>query len=109
MVGDVNIFLTDPTDPSLAELEIMIAGDAQRLCPKKIIQKQRFIRHLQSNLCFDFYMLNISLINLSVSTLFSCNCVFNSLTLMTFLVFNRAQLQRQGHRERGDAHDDVLR
>ncbi|KAM4524106.1 alpha/beta-tubulin-N-acetyltransferase 9 isoform 2-T2 [Odontesthes bonariensis] len=26
MVGDVNIFLTDPTDPSLAELEIMIAG-----------------------------------------------------------------------------------
>ncbi len=27
MVGDVNIFLTDPTDPSLAELEIMIAGD----------------------------------------------------------------------------------
>lgn len=35
MVGDVNIFLTDPTDPSSAELEIMIAGDAQRLCPKK--------------------------------------------------------------------------
>ncbi|XP_056285881.1 N-acetyltransferase 9 isoform X2 [Pseudoliparis swirei] len=26
MVGDVNIFLTDPTDPTLAELEIMIAG-----------------------------------------------------------------------------------
>lgn len=26
MVGDVNIFLTDPTEPSLAELEIMIAG-----------------------------------------------------------------------------------
>uniref|UniRef100_A0A673ML00 N-acetyltransferase 9-like n=1 Tax=Sinocyclocheilus rhinocerous TaxID=307959 RepID=A0A673ML00_9TELE len=26
MVGDVNIFLTDPSDPSLAELEIMIAG-----------------------------------------------------------------------------------
>lgn len=25
MVGDVNIFLTDPSDPSLAELEIMIA------------------------------------------------------------------------------------
>ncbi|XP_040923387.1 N-acetyltransferase 9 [Toxotes jaculatrix] len=25
MVGDVNIFLTDPTDPTLAELEIMIA------------------------------------------------------------------------------------
>lgn len=28
MVGDVNIFLTDSTDPSLAELEIMIAGDS---------------------------------------------------------------------------------
>lgn len=27
MVGDVNIFLTDPTDPTLAELEIMIAGN----------------------------------------------------------------------------------
>lgn len=27
MVGDVNIFLTDPTDLSVAELEIMIAGD----------------------------------------------------------------------------------
>lgn len=27
MVGDVNLFLTDPADPSLAELEIMIAGD----------------------------------------------------------------------------------
>lgn len=26
MVGDVNIFLTDPTDLTLAELEIMIAG-----------------------------------------------------------------------------------
>lgn len=31
MVGDVNIFLTDPTEPSLAELEVMIAGDAQCL------------------------------------------------------------------------------
>jgi len=31
MVGDVNIFLTDPTDPSLAELEIMIAGDTQHV------------------------------------------------------------------------------
>lgn len=31
MVGDVNIFLTDPTDPSLAELEIMIAGEARPL------------------------------------------------------------------------------
>uniref|UniRef100_A0A3Q3KDL2 Uncharacterized protein n=1 Tax=Monopterus albus TaxID=43700 RepID=A0A3Q3KDL2_MONAL len=29
MVGDVNMFLTDPTDFSSAELEIMIAGDAQ--------------------------------------------------------------------------------
>uniref|UniRef100_A0A3Q3K4R6 Uncharacterized protein n=1 Tax=Monopterus albus TaxID=43700 RepID=A0A3Q3K4R6_MONAL len=29
MVGDVNMFLTEPTDLSLAELEIMIAGDAQ--------------------------------------------------------------------------------
>ena len=27
MVGDVNIFLTDPSDPTLAELEIMIAGE----------------------------------------------------------------------------------
>lgn len=35
MVGDVNIFLTDPTDPSLAELEIMIAGDAQRFYMSK--------------------------------------------------------------------------
>ncbi|XP_059180696.1 N-acetyltransferase 9 [Centropristis striata] len=30
MVGDVNIFLTDPTDPSLAELEIMIAESSHR-------------------------------------------------------------------------------
>ncbi|XP_039991244.1 N-acetyltransferase 9 [Xiphias gladius] len=30
MVGDVNIFLTDPTDPSLAELEIMIAEPSYR-------------------------------------------------------------------------------
>uniref|UniRef100_A0A8C7X8Z8 N-acetyltransferase 9 n=1 Tax=Oryzias sinensis TaxID=183150 RepID=A0A8C7X8Z8_9TELE len=28
MLGDVNIFLTDSTDPSLAELEVMIAGDS---------------------------------------------------------------------------------
>lgn len=28
---------------------------------------------------------------------------------LTFLVFNRAELQRQRHRERGDTHDDVLR
>lgn len=30
MVGDVNIFLTDPTDPSLAELEVMIAEPSYR-------------------------------------------------------------------------------
>ncbi|XP_069576055.1 alpha/beta-tubulin-N-acetyltransferase 9 [Brachyistius frenatus] len=30
MVGDVNIFLTDPTDTSLAELEIMIAEPSYR-------------------------------------------------------------------------------
>ncbi|XP_071756786.1 alpha/beta-tubulin-N-acetyltransferase 9 [Centroberyx gerrardi] len=30
MVGDVNIFLTDPSDPSLAELEIMIAEPSYR-------------------------------------------------------------------------------
>lgn len=30
MVGDVNIFLTDPSDPSLAELEIMIAVPCYR-------------------------------------------------------------------------------
>ncbi|XP_034414412.1 N-acetyltransferase 9 [Cyclopterus lumpus] len=30
MVGDVNIFLTDPTDPTLAELEIMIAEPGHR-------------------------------------------------------------------------------
>lgn len=30
MVGDVNIFLTDPTDPTLAELEIMIAEPSYR-------------------------------------------------------------------------------
>ncbi|GAA6214490.1 N-acetyltransferase 9 isoform X2 [Lates japonicus] len=30
MVGDVNIFLTDSTDPSLAELEIMIAEPSYR-------------------------------------------------------------------------------
>ncbi|KAM8837041.1 alpha/beta-tubulin-N-acetyltransferase 9 isoform 2-T2 [Spinachia spinachia] len=30
MVGDVNIFLTDPTDPTLAELEIMIAEPSDR-------------------------------------------------------------------------------
>lgn len=32
MVGDVNIFLTDPSDPSLAELEIMIAGNMWFVC-----------------------------------------------------------------------------
>ncbi|KAF6718137.1 N-acetyltransferase 9 [Oryzias melastigma] len=30
MVGDVNIFLTDSSDPSLAELEIMIAEESYR-------------------------------------------------------------------------------
>ncbi|XP_019726651.1 alpha/beta-tubulin-N-acetyltransferase 9 [Hippocampus comes] len=30
MIGDVNIFLTDPGDPSLAELEIMIAEPSYR-------------------------------------------------------------------------------
>lgn len=30
MVGDVNIFLTDPDDPSLAELEVMIAEPGYR-------------------------------------------------------------------------------
>uniref|UniRef100_A0A3Q3X8P0 Alpha/beta-tubulin-N-acetyltransferase 9 n=1 Tax=Mola mola TaxID=94237 RepID=A0A3Q3X8P0_MOLML len=30
MVGDVNIFLTNPTDPTLAELEIMIADPSYR-------------------------------------------------------------------------------
>ncbi|KAM9426260.1 alpha/beta-tubulin-N-acetyltransferase 9 [Pholidichthys leucotaenia] len=30
MVGDVNIFLTDPTDPTVAELEIMIAEQSYR-------------------------------------------------------------------------------
>lgn len=30
MVGDVNIFLTDPSDPSLAELEIMVAEPSYR-------------------------------------------------------------------------------
>ncbi|XP_038164741.1 N-acetyltransferase 9 [Cyprinodon tularosa] len=30
MVGDVNIFLTDPTDPSVAELEVMIAEPSYR-------------------------------------------------------------------------------
>lgn len=28
MIGDVNLFLTDPTDSTLAELEIMIAGES---------------------------------------------------------------------------------
>lgn len=26
MVGDVNLFFNDPDDPSLAEMEVMIAG-----------------------------------------------------------------------------------
>ncbi|XP_060883493.1 N-acetyltransferase 9 isoform X2 [Labrus mixtus] len=30
MVGDVNLFLTDPSDPTLAELEIMIAEPSYR-------------------------------------------------------------------------------
>lgn len=63
MVGDVNIFLTDPTDPSLAELEIMIAGDVYLYKLKKK-KKQRLITHLhptwflhvnhflQTSLCF---------------------------------------------------------
>ncbi len=44
MVGDVNIFLTDPTDPTLAELEIMIAGEAQYSFI--IVQKQTLIKNL---------------------------------------------------------------
>lgn len=31
MLGDVNLFLTDPTEPSLAELEVMIAGSSSFL------------------------------------------------------------------------------
>lgn len=37
MLGDVNIFLTDPTDQTLAELEIMIAGDALRLGAERFL------------------------------------------------------------------------
>lgn len=46
MVGDVNIFLTDPTDPSLAELEIMIAGDAQRLTCALVFTCQNHFPHI---------------------------------------------------------------
>lgn len=42
MVGDVNIFLTDPTDLSLAELEVMIAGDALSLFLMNILHIHLF-------------------------------------------------------------------
>lgn len=72
MVGDVNIFLTDPTDLSLAELEVMIAGEATVF--------------LHTYPYLDTFPFSDSI-----------------------LVCNRAELQRPGHREGGDTHDDVLR
>lgn len=48
MLGDVNIFLTDPTDQTLAELEIMIAGDALQL------SAEHFLKCLVLKPCFFF-------------------------------------------------------
>ncbi|XP_068161626.1 alpha/beta-tubulin-N-acetyltransferase 9 isoform X3 [Antennarius striatus] len=47
MVGDVNIFLTDPADPSVAELEIMVAGDmfVNSLSPRRSLLTT-FMMHL---------------------------------------------------------------
>ncbi|KAJ0060670.1 hypothetical protein NL108_016850, partial [Boleophthalmus pectinirostris] len=36
MMGDVNLFLTDPGDPSLAELEVMIAGQRSKFRGKGV-------------------------------------------------------------------------
>lgn len=83
MVGDVNIFLTDPTDPTLAELEIMIAG-----------------------VVFDF---NVEQCLCSSITNIKHSCILKSLLFKTFPVCDRAELQREGPRERGDTHDDALR
>lgn len=70
MVGDVNIFLTDPTDTTLAELEIMIAGDAQR-----------FIKHLQSVMCMSICL----------------HCFpFYSMTIMNYLVFPEPSYRGKG-------------
>lgn len=74
MVGDVNIFLTDPTDLSLAEMEIMIAGGNDSKSHEIIV----------------------------------IIIIFKSESHKSF-VSPRAQLQREGHREGGDTHDDVLR
>jgi len=69
MVGDVNIFLTDPTDPTLAELEIMIAGDARR-----VIQKQKK------------QLWNISNQPVLISHTFTVYLRFNSALVLFFLL-----------------------
>lgn len=55
MVGDVNIFLTDPTEPFLAELEIMIAGNncflitSFELCTSVVFDFLNFYMFLEPN------------------------------------------------------------
>lgn len=86
MVGDVNIFLTDPTDLTLAELEIMIAGES-------FLQNQPVLSLLHVSLRFNTAAIRM----------------FPPFKLMTFLLLRRARSPRQRHREGGDAHDDELR
>nr|XP_020443090.1 N-acetyltransferase 9-like isoform X1 [Monopterus albus]XP_020443091.1 N-acetyltransferase 9-like isoform X1 [Monopterus albus] len=95
MVGDVNMFLTDPTDLSLAELEIMTAGDAQ-CAYLKSDSKSKAEQISTVSLCCGLYISVISCVYLFISGHYIP------------LVFYRAQLQRQGHWEGGGTRDDAL-
>uniref|UniRef100_A0A3Q3K5D8 Uncharacterized protein n=1 Tax=Monopterus albus TaxID=43700 RepID=A0A3Q3K5D8_MONAL len=84
MVGDVNMFLTDPTDLSSAELEIMVTGDAQ-CAYLKSDSKSKAEKISTVSLCCGLYISIISCVNLFISGHYIP------------LVFYRAHLQRQGH------------
>uniref|UniRef100_A0A3Q3JNN6 Uncharacterized protein n=1 Tax=Monopterus albus TaxID=43700 RepID=A0A3Q3JNN6_MONAL len=95
MVGDVNMFLMDPTDLPSAELEIMIAGDAQ--CAYLESDSKSKAEQISTvSLCCGLYISIVSCVYLFISGHYIP------------LVFYRAQLQRHGHWEGGDTHDDAL-
>ena len=83
----VNIYLTDPSDQSLAEVEIMIAGDLKTL-------------NVSNTQCFT---LNVCMTTSSLPVRYSPLSLFDYLSLSP-----RAQLQRKRDWERGDADYAVL-